>query len=364
MQHLLKHLFLSALLVSLAPQDVWGANKCGHIYIYAHTSQGLVTPHARYTPWLIREFATDPMGKSDILLKDVLALDKVTGQVREISKELSFPSDLEIRLSPVHFGPGALTYKPYFITTGIRVKVDGEFLLAKNSAEPILAHELGHVIFYQNYSVKNPAQKRMEDYLKNTQRLQDLYAHLEKLDHEVSMARHKNEKQQIQQNIKSLETELRQLQKLTKNVPKEISRLLNIGEMYVEFFADVVAVLFKERPDAIFKPFNIKELQAEGMARHRHFQNKETLYNEDQFVHSYFSNSRSHLWQKHLSNPEVLQNKKPQILKAIFEATAAELTKTIRKKSEPDFFDPVVWGELNSSLNRQIDLDMARVLRQ
>jgi len=238
---------------------------------------------------------------------------------------------------------------------------------------PILAHEYGHLIFMENYSLREPIWRGFfEDYKKlvdeKEKELKAIQLEMEKVDDQPTNG-------MTPEQINELHAKAGTLRQKSTELLNEISHIGNKFfnatsrkvDNYNEFFADVVAVIYTGDSSSIERSISFtRTLQGRNMytkyfsqsGKERKFKNHVT-HDEDYAAHGYFSLAREGVWDSYLASPSNRTKKRGEIMEAIFAAVAGEASRILRSPTPVEMTTETAWKEFNRSLLEAIDREMA-----
>lgn len=363
----LKQLLASFLISLFALPALSRPPLCHEVYLFTRTHQGVAMGDINYIP-LSSNFNFGKINDKPISYPELLRLQSTVQKVQHIATHLVFPNNLKIFVSKVTQTPTTQMTRPYSIVTGTSIAFENPqlkklFKLRPYDAETIFAHELGHVIFAHNLYLQYPFVRSAEFYAQKLTKMMQIQQSVEALALKVKNSKDPEFHLQAHQ---KLEDSLSQFAKHETNYfvkgrgrTQQTEHTMDTIGFYSEFFADVVAVLLKERPDAIYKTFNIPGQPYEAAARRRHFLNTETALARKSLQHSYFSIARTHIWTHYLSNSKFLKQRKADILLATFKATAKGVEATSLERAQIEWTSPQIWKELNLELIKSLDAHLS-----
>ena len=245
-------------------------------------------------------------------------------------------------------------------------------------SSPILAHEYGHIIFFENFGIREPIwreafktfREKMPELTVKDQQYQKLIGEIALRQEQLKTMTDKAQIAQIQQEMLQL---VLQAVKLNKEIELEgaaVQTLSAITTSYNEFFADVMAVLYTGKPTSIEDAVTFtRTLQFDGkLAKEMKQSNDERNFKDraeprdakDDFEdHGYFSTVRAGVWESYLASPTIRTAKRGQVTEAIFDAIAKECSTLIRSGAPVNLKTKEKWIELNERLMKAIDNEMA-----
>lgn len=241
---------------------------------------------------------------------------------------------------------------------------------------PILAHEYGHIVFFQNFGIREPIWRTsFETFRRQLPELEKLDQELRKVNEEIanitpllkSSVVAPKKSRQLRAQLVKLTAEANRLNQEINKRGAVVQILSAITTSYNEFFADVMAVLHTGKPNSIEDGVTFtRTLQGnkkfseymKDTNEERSFENrikKENDYEE----HGYFSLVRDAVWESYLASPSNRTTNRAKVTEAIFEAVAKECSRLIRGKKAINFKDDATWKDLNANLEKVIDQEMA-----
>lgn len=301
---------------------------------------------------------------------------------------LVIPDHVEIKIYTEHPSPVANPID-MSVNAGVRlfVKIPTDrsnpqsmksYYKAPSFSGPILAHEYGHIVFSENYGLREPVWREAFKVFRAklpelTQKNQQYNDTLVEIDRVQKLLESTKDPAQIAQ----LKGEVLKLTMITLRINQEIqkegaliSALSTIARPYNEFFADVMAVLYTGKASSIEDAVTFTHaLQGKGKVPElskesnnaRDF--KDGVRNgthKDNFEdHGYFSTVRVNVWESYLASPTYRTAKRGQVTEAIFEAIAKECSALIHGGAPVSFHGKEKWLEMNERLMKAIDTEMA-----
>jgi len=237
---------------------------------------------------------------------------------------------------------------------------------------PILAHEYGHLIFMENYSLREPIWRDLfGDYKKlvdeKTKELEAIQLEMNKVDEQPIDG-------MTPEQINELRAKWGELYQKYTDLLNEI---FHLGDKFIviakkvttydEFFADVVAVIYTGDSSIIDRSVSFtRTLQGSNKYtkhssesdKERNFKNQ-VKHDEDYEAHGYFSLAREGVWDSYLASPSNRTKKRGEIIEAIFAAVAGEASRILRSPTPVKMKTETAWKEFNRSLLEAIDREMA-----
>lgn len=268
---------------------------------------------------------------------------------------------------------------------------EGSFLGKSPSATmAAVAHEYGHLIFEKNFTsledlvlefrkLRPQVESRISELMNERQRLLD---EKKKVDAQLDKAPEGEEREKLADRSSYLRTRSMAIfgQVLELSHAGDVYKELVIDHLtsYNEFFADVVAILWSENPDAISKSVRHARLLQLGEFKEkaslsfdsRSFQKHQKAIREDggSMVstlsaspghledHAYFAPARKYLWESYLSSPTILKSHKKETLTAVFKAVDHELH---YRMNHYDLKPEENWKNFNRRLIERIKIEFA-----
>jgi hypothetical protein len=238
---------------------------------------------------------------------------------------------------------------------------------------PILAHEYGHLIFMENYTLREPIWRDAFETYKNLipvlnemqknrdalkKQMDDIFAQMK--DPAVTTER----RIELIGKIKSLGEEMSKISDQASALMKPVKAVMEINTSYNEFFADVVAVLYTGKSGVIDGGVSFtRSLQGNNKftkeTKHsdteRNFENH-LEHDGDYEGHGYFSLARNDIWNSYLVSPSY-RARSGEIMTAVFDAVAKENSRILQNPI--DMATDANWKQLNQSLTDAIERELA-----
>ncbi|WP_413587026.1 hypothetical protein [Bdellovibrio sp. HCB274] len=303
--------------------------------------------------------------------KQVESFREVVNDVNSRLGKLQAPQNAEILIHSEHNAPFADQIQKS-ITMGIRYSrtINGKtYQKAPSLALAILAHEYGHLVFAENYLHREPLYAEGVSSLEKAKPFEKKFAELE-LQKTSLAAQMKTFKEagkptppEIIQRHTAVSTMMARVRDQIQDIKADYRKVTAIKEPYDEFFADVVAVLYSGKADAISKSIvftrGLQASRLKGQAtqtlEQRDFENRRHQ-NLDTRPHNFFSATRSAIWNSYLASPSLRNKHSGEILEAVMDAITKEIS---FKLKNPDVSFQKNWELLNSRLIEAIDQQMA-----
>ncbi|MCM2282580.1 MAG: hypothetical protein NDI61_12120 [Bdellovibrionaceae bacterium] len=291
-------------------------------------------------------------------------LDVIRG-VGDIAQGMKMPDQLLLKIGAIESNPSANSFFNV-INLGTRFGiVDGNKRLYTQHPDemvPVTAHEFGHIIFFENVLMEisffKTAAAQFRDLRFTYRTVSDLR------EQELSLGGHPRgarERARVQQERLEWEAEMADLMGKLQ-IPRVISHVI---KPYNEFFADVVAVLYTEKPDAISDSVHFtmparprQRNKAYIMSVHnRAFEREGVAPRALQIPHGVFARTRWAIWEEFLSRPTVMRNHKAEVLQGVARAIRSELNWFLSLPGMPR-------DQLSAEDARQMNLRLIQSLRK
>jgi len=237
---------------------------------------------------------------------------------------------------------------------------------------PIMTHEYGHLIFMENYSLREPIWHDALDGSKKavaekTKELEAIQLEIDKANDQMHRGGTSEQINEIFAKIGDLTNKLGEVLNKINELKAPFRAVHNAISPYNEFFADVVAVIYNGNSSSIDRSVSFtRKLQGSNKYtksslrsnEKRNFKNR-VKHDEDYEAHGYFSLAREGVWDSYLASPSNRTNKRGEIIEAIFSAVAGEASRILRSPTPVEMKTETAWKEFNRSLLEAIDREMA-----
>jgi len=336
--------------------------------------------------------ATFRLMEPNIPQRTLTSYDTIIGEINGFLGDLAKPAPPLVEVRRNESSPEADSVEN-ILRLGTKYQIEhpkneGAFLEKVPSAmKPIIAHEYGHLIFERNFTsleqlvlefrkLRPQVESQILELMSEHRRLLDEKA---EVDAQLDKAPEGEEQKKLAERSDALRTR-------SQSIFNQVLKLSHIGDVYDElvlnhitsyneFFADVVAVLWSEKPDAISKSIRhtrllqLREFQEKASLSYdsRNFKKRQKAAREtggsavsaspSQLEdHAYFSPARKFLWESYLASPTILKNHKSQVLRAVFKAVDHELR---YRMNHYDLKPDENWKNFNDRLIERIRVELA-----
>lgn len=316
-----------------------------------------------------------------------------------VSGTLKTPPVMELYITPLSTMPFSNQTSMILHTSERLTKEsDGKIYTTNPQASfAVTAHELGHLIFYENakyFFNFLTAKHKLESQLQTIQsEFHVLMRQLEVVDDEKSLVGSDLSKLE---ELKVLETDLTRKYLELKEKQTEIQNQLDSDDIsgkfrffmtrktpYDEFFADVIAELFNKKPNAVYDAIafstphpkkdkekkkkkdkdehEISSKEAHLEDKRRQFEGHISNSTNPHSLHGIFGLTREYLFELYLKRPSV-QQEKGTVLQAVFQAVVKDIQWTMENypSLDPKENKNLV-NELNLHLQNSIDDEMKKL---
>lgn len=298
---------------------------------------------------------------------DLRTFDAVVAKVNSFTAPLLLPNPPTLIVSKNELAPRALpSENRIFLGTRLGFQEPGHdgptartWFRSPEYAKAVLAHEYGHLVFGVNFEKREPLVKEAYETIAQVQKEtaplgarmranRQKRAQLEVDFEKAAIAGDKEGAGAILKQVVALDIEFKEMYKELVPYLEKIQAYREIVLQHItaynEFFADVVAVLYAERSDAVSRALysthiaqflrfhdavkagadlrDFNKYEAPSLGKKVLAKGQDAPYLED---HNYLEPTREFLWESYLASPTILKSRKSAVMDAVFNAIATEL---------------------------------------
>ncbi len=317
-----------------------------------------------------------PTNKAKVSKKDVEKILTVFRGVNEIAKNLRVPEQIGLEMSEIEFSPRADAMNNV-IYMGVRfgAKDDKDRIYTQHPGAmiPVAAHEYGHIVFAQNVlsevQIYKDALGLLAQMAKLAAAFESIQAHALVLAEKYESAS-PEEKQRILAKLEELKEQASRINELGLELNNALGPLfawVNAATTpYNEFFADILAILYTEKPESVFKA--VQTVMPNGVpginrkirddAESRSFKGAGLVHVHGRSPHSVFKPTREFIWKKYLQRPMIMRNHKSAVAEAVARVMTAELL-WLQDHFEVNPMKDQVF--VNKRLMKQLDAELSKI---
>ncbi len=317
-----------------------------------------------------------PTNKAKVSRKDVEKLVTVFRGVNEIVKPLRIPESVRLEMSEIEFNPraDAMNNVIYMgVRFGAKDKNGKVYTQHPGVMIPVAAHEYGHLVFTQNVlsevQLYQVSLGMLGQLAKVAEALQNIQAQMLLL-----AEKYEQSSPEVQQRIVVQLEELKQqairLVELGLQLKNQLDPLFtwvrDATSPYNEFFADIIAVLYTENSESVFKAVQItmppEDPDLDRRRRNdvdaRSFKGAGLVHVHGKTPHSVFKPAREFIWKKYLQRPTFLRNHKTAVATTLVRVMTSELVWLQEHPEVNPTRDQVL---VNKRLIKLMDAELSRI---